>query len=543
MRRINQISLLGVAFLITVDSSKATDFFVCDCGTGADVDCVAGDDNNAGTVANNPWRSHEKARNTFTTLNGGDAMLFCQGGAWDISSGNSRWVNNNCSANNRCEISSYLPNWASGDEIRPVLRRLDGANGMDFVDGGNANHEAGYILSGLHLIGTPASATFGLFFYNDIDDVTVDSVRIEGFQVGFHLAGSNACDPNDLLCDGINDNIDLLNSEIINNREQGWLGGSNNSDVINNLFLNNGNRASFDHNIYVSGNSTDMVVQNNTLKYSALDVNGVCQGTSLVVHGTHHNLLIDGNFIEEDLGMAGFGCWGIAADGGSSSVEVFTHLIISNNRVKNVGNLAIGVGSCQNCLIENNVIQQSQFIETTGIASPDRVTATEDAESTAVVVRNNTLFYGANSTGTGIKINDEGNNHQIISNVIQYAGTQNNFNCMETNLVTSDFVDVDHNLCFFPDAAGAEWSNGFADLTAWQTFSGFDQNSVEVDPGFKHINAGDFSAVDEFSPMVNTGHMSLSSGSDFYGLSRDAQPDKGAFEFIFDDLIFIDGFE
>jgi len=535
--------LLGVLLFISVPKVMSAKYHVCDCGNGADSDCLSGDDARSGLDINNAWKSHEKARSSFATINAGDAILFCQGGAWDIASGLNRWVNSNCTVTDRCEISTYIPNWASGDEGRPVLRRLDGVNGMEFVDGGNANHEEGYLLKGLHLIGTPASPTFGLFFFNDIDDVAIDDVRVEGFQAGVHLAGSNACEPSDLLCDGRNDNIDLTNSEIVNNREQGWLGGSDNSEVINNVFLNNGNRASFDHNIYVSGNTTDMVVQHNTLKYSALDANGVCQGTSLVVHGSHHNLLIDGNFIEEDIGMAGFGCWGIAADGGSSAIESFTNMTISNNRIKNVGNLAIGVGSCQRCVIENNVIQQFQAIQTLGVAAPDRVTSAEDALLTDVIVRNNTFYFGPNSDGTGIKINDEGANHQIVSNVIYYAGSQNNFNCLETNLPFGNFTDIDSNLCYFPAAVAAQWSNGFLDLADWQNASGFDLNSQSLDPAFANSSADDFSAIDSFSPMLDSGHLTLSSLHAINGVLRDNLPDKGAYEYTLNDVIFINGFE
>ena len=63
-----------------------------------------------------------------------------------------------------------------------------------------------------------------------------------------------------------------------------------------------------------------------------------------------------------------------------------------------------------------------------------------------------------------------------------------------------------------------------------------------TDPEFKNINVGDFSATDEFSPVVNSGHLSLSSPAAINGL-RDSSPDKGAYEFMFDDVIFQDGFE
>jgi hypothetical protein len=260
------------------------------------------------------------------------------------------------------------------------------------------------------------------------------------------------------------------------------------------------------------------------------------------VHGTHHNLLIEGNFIEEDIALAGFGCWGIAADGGSSSIEIFTGLTIRNNTIKNLGNLAIGVGSCQNCLIENNVIIQNQAMETRGIMSPDRVTAPEDAISTDVIVRNNTIYFGLNSTGTGITIRDEGINHQMVSNIIHYSGNQNNFNCLNTNLAFNAFTEVENNLCYFPNAANAEWADSFGDLIAWQISSGFDENSLTINPGFIDINGNDFAAASAFSPIVDTGHSALSSPFAI-NAARDQSPDIGAFEYVFDDLIFANGFE
>ena len=61
---------------IGLDASAGTLYYVCDCGTGADPDCVPGDDGNDGSAAT-PWRSYDVARQAFgQTLNAGDALLF-----------------------------------------------------------------------------------------------------------------------------------------------------------------------------------------------------------------------------------------------------------------------------------------------------------------------------------------------------------------------------------------------------------------------------------------------------------------------------------
>ena len=74
-------------------------------------------------------------------------------------------------------------------------------------------------------------------------------------------------------------------------------------------FEGNGTTAVYDHNIYISGSSggetQGIIVRGNRLYRSALDGGGVCQGVSMVVHGEHRDLLIEGNEVWEDVGLAG----------------------------------------------------------------------------------------------------------------------------------------------------------------------------------------------------------------------------------------------
>lgn len=80
-----------------------------------------------------------------------------------------------------------------------------------------------------------------------------------------------------------------------------------------------------------------------------------------MVHGRTENLLIEGNIVEEDIGKAEPGCWGIAIDhGGYPFEEYFTNVIIRCNIVRNVGNMFIGFTHCIGCTIENNLLIQEQ---------------------------------------------------------------------------------------------------------------------------------------------------------------------------------------
>jgi hypothetical protein len=530
------------------DLAAAT-HYVCDCGGGSDVDCQIGDDGAPGTMIN-PWRSYEKARIAFGSLSAGDAIRFCQGGAWDIDAG-TRWVNTSCRSTNRCTVGDYAAPWASGDEGRPILRRLDDSHGFALEDGGNAEHEEGYIFENLVLRGSGNDSGWGFFLYNDVDDVLIRNLSISGFAIGVHLAGSNACNQSDPVCDGQNDRIHLRDSSIFDNDRQGWLGASNGTQIVGNHFEANGSTAIFDHNIYVSGSSGGQTqgirILNNTLFRSALDSQGVCRGVSLVVHGEHDDLLIEGNEVWEEVGLAGGGCWGVAVDNGYGSAEGFSNVIIAGNTIRNVGNLAIGVGACADCTIENNVIIHDQAFGVTAIAAPDRSLGTGDLVQDDITVRNNSIWIGPASGGTGISVRDMGNDHTIVSNAIHYVGNNNNFNCIRADLPLSSYTEIDNNICHFPNAGGAEWSDGFGTapdpLSAWQSASGFGSGSQLAAPGFSDPVNLDLSADSAGAAMVDGGHLGFSTAVDHDGFSRDPLPDVGAWEWGVTAGIFADGFE
>lgn len=528
-------------------TTSAAEHHVCDCALGADPDCLAGDDGDAGTSVD-PWRSYEKARGEFGSLAAGDAIRFCRGGAWAIAAG-TRWVNGSCLAALPCVVGAYSPLWASGDEGRPILDRIDGQHGFALEDGGDAEHEEGYLFESLELRG--GGSGWGFFLYNDIDDVVLRDLSITGFGIGVHLAGSNACNASDPDCDGRNERITLTDSYVADNESQGWLGASSGSKILGTTFERNGSTAVFDHNIYISGSSggptQGIEVVGNSLYQSALDGSGICRAVSLVVHGEHDGLLIAGNVVREDVGLAGGGCWGIAVDNGYDSAEGFTNVAIRGNTVINVGNLGIGVGACVDCVIENNVIVHQQSFSVTAIAAPDRAPGPGDLTQDNIVVRNNSIWIDTAGAGTAIRVNDLGDDHVIVSNAIHYAGPNSSFNCLRADLTPAAYTEIDHNLCWFPDAPTAEWSDGYGTspdpLTAWQQATGFGSQSAMLDPDFADRSAFDLSAATAAAGMVDAGHPTLSSAREFGGLPRDQAPDAGAYEWGVGEILFQDGFE
>ena len=275
-----------------------------------------------------------------------------------------------------------------------------------------------------------------------------------------------------------------------------------------------------------------------------MDEQGLCSAVSLVVHGEHNNLTIQNNTIWEDVGFAQPGCWGIAVDNGYSDAEGFTNILIQNNTITNVGRVSIGVGACDTCIIENNVISTSQIFSIRAISAPDRSLGPGDLPLNNITVRNNSLYINnAVGGGTGIAVDTMGNNHSIVSNAIYYNGNANNFNCFDYDLPVSDYLDIDYNLCYFPNTLNVEWSNNFGTLSQWQLSSGFSQNSTESNPGFTNPALNQFRAENQNSAMINAGHLSLSSMCDHNCTPRDMQPDIGAYEWVAGDNLFTNGFE
>ena len=109
-----------------------------------------------------------------------------------------------------------------------------------------------------------------------------------------------------------------------------------------------------------------------------------------------------------------------------------------------MGQSAINVANCINCLIENNVITQNQSVGGSVIEARTRPNA-DDAEMSNVIIRNNTITIANDNTKTGVRVWNEGSGHEITDNTVNHTGS-GSFTCVSPATTTAD-VTVSDNIC------------------------------------------------------------------------------------------------
>ena len=158
-------------------SAQAMDYHVCS----------NGNDSNGGLSHGTAWKTYTKAQSAFSSLNGGDSIRFCKGEEFAVTGG-TRWVNFNSTSDNRVTISSYTPP-GSTNLNNPTLNAPKGSV-FRMEDGGNANHDEGYVISNLILKG--GSSGWAIFIYNDSDFIDILEVEIYNFGIGMFSAISTS---------------------------------------------------------------------------------------------------------------------------------------------------------------------------------------------------------------------------------------------------------------------------------------------------------------------------------------------------------------
>ncbi len=425
------ISILfsGLLLAVIASTASAQNYYVCD----------NGDDNNNGHSETAPFRSYEKAMDTFNNMSAGESINFCRGGTFEITERKWLW-NYSCSKDKPCSIKSY------GDESLPNPKLVSlGETGLNFQNSGASKPDGGYLIKDLTIISNVAKAA-GISMFNDVNDLTIENVHIEGFNVGVHPGGANSPENNS---NQANDRIVLKNSTIVNNRLQGWLGGCNDCLIENNHFENNGYKGPIlYHNIYISSavksqsfKQSNITVRNNIIKHSTR-VDGVCQGVSLVVHGIIENLEIVDNEIIEDKGKSGAACWGIAIDPGNGLDESFVGLTIMRNTIRNVGGLGIGCASCKDVLIADNIIIDEANTMRNGIQIPNK--PEDSLKSENVNIKNNKIINN-HQLGVGIVLGGQ-NRFSASGNDISLSSTDSRSSCIR-GLNANLKVDVTNNIC------------------------------------------------------------------------------------------------
>ncbi len=423
-----KFSLFLAALLLLVLSSVSysKNYYVCD---------STGNDDNDGLSESTAFKSYPKAISTFNKMFAGDSVLFCRGGNFPVEV-DMRIYNNKCGASLSCTLSSY------GDESlpKPTLISQDQIV-LNFQNGGNAKPDGGYVVRGFNIVSNSPTKKNAVVLYNDVDDVILDDLHIEGFRIGVYSGGANSLDP---LTNGINDRFVLKNSVIINNSSIGFFGGCQNCYIENNTFENNGfGQKILDHNIYLGWGgfpAEGVTIRNNTL-YKSTHIDGKCQGVSLVAHGLFKDLTIEGNTIKEDVGKVSGYCWGISVDPGYSKEEAFYNVLIKNNTLINVGNVGIGCASCEGVtIVDNTIIDEGNALKF-GISVPVR--EEDSVKSKEVLIKNNRIIFD-NADAFGIKVGGENVSVAEFNHIYQPAHASNE--CVDRSNANID-IDISSNKC------------------------------------------------------------------------------------------------
>ena len=124
----------------------------------------------------------------------------------------------------------------------------------------------------------------------------------------------------------------------------------------------------------------------------------------------------------------------------------------------------------------------------------------------------------------------EGSGHVLVSNTIHYAGTSSSWSCFALDLPLASYAAIDNDLCYAPGAS--QWVRGRGDLAAWQSYSGTCGSCSTADPLYSGVSGAAYtlSPASALSPLVNTGHGTLSAPLAIGEVARDALPDIGAYE-------------
>lgn len=486
--------------------------YVCDCQPGAAATCVAGSDSNPGT-AELPLQSFGAAMQALRNLSAGGTVALCRGGRW--TSGAER-INRNtgCTAQAPCVLADYAAAWSHEAEPAPLVEvDQPGTRYLIGVDAASGQHvNEGLVFRNL-TFASPFLEGKGIFLFRTVNDVTMSCLDISGFAVGLQLATAGAR------------NV-LSDSHIHDNGEQGYLGGCNDCGVQRSRFANNGfamaaeGRGQFAHNLYMSPASVNpqvadgMFVRDSYFTRSAVDPqNEQCMGISVTVHGgLVTNLDITGNVVEEPTGRASGGCWGITVDATNFDAERNEDVRIAGNVVRNVGNVSIGLSSCVRCVVENNVVIQQAMGSARGILMPDRARQPEDAVSSDVTMRNNTVYFGGWADGVGIELGGEGEGYTLANNIVAYDGTTGS--CLQLPASSTQYTLVDANLC----------SGGVLSAELVTRDASLDAQAPQF------VDAPADLRLQAESPAVDSGCLQGSAGDDLLGSQRGSLVDRGAFE-------------
>lgn len=501
---------------------RGTPYYYCDCGTGAAVNCVPGDDNNAGTDPAAPRRTIGNADSRYAGLTGTNTIAFCKGGAFDATT-YLHAANTSCPAGSTCTDFREYASPVFASSAKPILNSPPGGTSLFWPRGGMR-------ILNLKLQGNGTAGNEALFLYNGAHDITACNLDIDGFRLGVnHNGGSSTISQNP--------NITITGNNFTNNVGGAYFGGGPTTEISKNYMINNGSGNTLDHTVYVGSGNLDVLNMAISQNYMYGQIGDACWGVMLVGHGRFIGLHILNNVLEIDEAADKPQCYGIALDyGGYLTQTNFSNAVISGNTLINTGYVGIAASNCADCRIEDNVISlNATTAYGISVGTISARAAYADIINDRNTIRNNTIWFGPNITtgAVGIQIRNEGTGHIVANNTVTYtsASAGNGVSCFDYTQPITSYAFIDNNHCYSA-ATSYKWDKTYGTLAAWRAASAFDSSSITSQPaGFANSVSRpfDFHPIAS-SPLLGAGSHAHAPATDITGASFLNPPAIGAYE-------------
>lgn len=443
--------------------STGTTHYFCDCQSGSQGGCVAGNDANANASNNTldcsnpaaPCRTFAAANATFKRMAAGDTVAFCKGGSF-TQSGNTQWYNARCApaadmrapANTTtCDIRDYAPSW--GGTSKPVLRQLTASTDMfQFY----TTWTRGVRVLNLDMQGGGTGCGGTMKARAAFEVATASNVLVCNNTIGWWMLAGN----NNAVRNPVSTGWDYYGNTLVGNSLDAFLGSGDNFTYEANYFEDNGSCTATSHVIYPAGDNGGQVenvnlkIINNWIRF----VNTTCQGPMINGHGTYNGALFENNLIQA--AKSNGGCWGMGLDpdsGYNNVVQYAKNFVIRRNWIESNGWHLIHCASCPGVIVEDNVLISTPASQNPLIAVPfaNARTIQPDPITSGAIIRNNTIYLNSGSAGAAYGIYSpaaraEGSGYVVANNSIYMP---NGGKCWSKGAhPASAFAYVGNNACF-----------------------------------------------------------------------------------------------
>ncbi len=381
----------------------------------------------------------------------------------------------------------------NGATITSANNPLVAFSGSSYItmDSFNIIGASGYAGMGVHL----ANQCHHLTFTRNVIDVGTTSTATA--NIGFAASGSNTA----ATTTGNNAQyITFTNNTVIGGYYNFSLAGTSFADNYGHYVANNTFRDFYAYGVYFLNADSSIIVNN--------DINRATRASVTTLYGIYLNasrfIKIQKNRLH-DFGSASYSAYPMHITNCVNSAGYPTE--ISNNLIYNIGTTAA---------------MYAIYSLTTAI--------------TNVNIYHNSIYYDVPSASTGairgIFLNVAITNVNVKNNIIHFTGGGSGVKTGIYVTTTSASLVSNNNLIRVTTSASNNvgyWTAAQATLANWQTASGQDLLSTDVDPQYSNIGAGNFKPLSV--PIDNMG-APVGITTDILNLTRSASsPDMGAYEF------------